>query len=86
MQPLCLAMGNNLAPVLATIYMNELDNEILVRSNGCVTLKRFINDYFNFLRTKDLRPNAFLKQLIKFTLELPNNDHAIAILERFSYI
>ena len=31
-QPSCLAMGNNLAPVLATIYMNELDNEILVRS------------------------------------------------------
>ena len=72
--------------------MNELDNEILVRSNGYVTLKRFMGDYFNFFRSKELTSKRLLEtanrinDTIKFALELPNNDHAIAILERFSYI
>ena len=30
-----LAMGNNLAPTLAIIYMNEPDTRIVERSNGC---------------------------------------------------
>ena len=45
-----LAMGNNVAPTLAIIYMNELDTRIVERSNGCAILKRFIDDYFVFLR------------------------------------
>ena len=75
-----LAMGNNLAPVLATIYMNELDNEILVRSNGCVILKRFMNDYFAFLTSKELTSKRLLEtanginDVIKVTLEVPNNN------------
>ena len=75
-----LAMGNNLAPVLATIYMNELDNEILVRSNGCVILKRFMNDYFAFLTSKELTSKRLLEtanginDAIKVTLEVPNNN------------
>jgi hypothetical protein len=36
------------------IYMNELDNQILLKSNGFVTLKRFIDDYFAFLLCIDL--------------------------------
>ena len=73
-------MGNNLAPILATIYMNELDNEILVRSNGCVMLKRFMDDYFAFLTSKELTSKRLLKtanginDAIKFTLEVANND------------
>ena len=73
-------MGNNLAPVLATIYMNELDNEILVRSNGCVILKRFMNDYFAFLTSKELTSKRLLEtanginDAIKVTLEVPNNN------------
>ena len=75
-----LAMGNNLAPVLATIYMNELDNEILVRSNGCVTLKRFMDDYFTFLTSKELMSKRLRKtanginDAFKFTREVLNND------------
>ena len=75
-----LAMGNNLAPVLATIYMSELDNEILVRSNGCVILKRFMNDYFAFLTSKELTSKRLLEtanginDAIKVTLEVPNNN------------
>ena len=75
-----LAMGNNLAPILATIYMNELDNQILVKSNGLVTLKRFIDDYFAFLLCIDLSGQKLLtlannlNSAIKFTLELPNNN------------
>jgi hypothetical protein len=45
-------MGNNLAPVLAIIYMNELDDKILAKSNGCATLKRYMDDYFAFLISK----------------------------------
>ena len=75
-----LPMGNNLAPVLATICMNELDNEILVRSNGCVILKRFMNDYFAFLTSKELTSKRLLEtanginDAIKVTLEVPNNN------------
>ena len=75
-----LAMGNNLAPILATIYMNELDNQILVKSNGLVTVKRFIDDYFAFLLCIDLSGQKLLtlannlNSAIKFTLELPNNN------------
>lgn len=75
-----LAMGNNLAPILATIYMNELDNQILVKSNRLVILKRFIDDYFAFLFCIDLSGQKLLtlannlNSAIKFTLELPNNN------------
>ena len=56
-----LAMGNNLAPTLAIIYMNELDTRIVERSNGCAILK--LNDllmtilfffYHNISREKNL--------------------------------
>ena len=75
-----LAMGSNLAPILATIYLNELDSQILVKSNGLVTLKRFIDDYFAFLLCIDLSGQKLftlannLNSAIKFTLELPNNN------------
>ena len=36
-----LAMGNNLAPVLAIIYMNEIDQQITTKTNGLVILKRY---------------------------------------------
>ena len=48
-----LAMGNNLAPILAIIHMNELDDQILAKSNGCTTLKRYMDDYFAFLISKE---------------------------------
>ena len=47
-------MGNNLAPTLAIIYMNELDTRIVERSNGCAILKRFIDDYFVFILSQHL--------------------------------
>jgi hypothetical protein len=39
-------MGNNLAPVLAIIYMNKLDDQILAKYIGCATLKRYMGDKF----------------------------------------
>jgi hypothetical protein len=60
--------------------MNELDNQILLKSNGFVTLKRFIDDYFAFLLCIDLSGQKLLtlannlNSAIKFTLELPNNN------------
>ena len=55
-----LAMGNNLAPILVIIYMNELDNQILFKSNGLVTLKRLIDDYFSFLLCIDFSGRKLL--------------------------
>ena len=75
-----LAMGNNLAPVLAVIYMNELDDQILAKSNGCATLKRYTDDYFAFLISKEftavrlLETASSLNNAIQFTLELPKDN------------
>ena len=75
-----LAMGSNLAPILAIIYMNEIDNKILEVSNGCVTLKRYIEDYFAFLLSKEFTGEMLLttanglNNAIKFTIELPTNN------------
>ena len=49
-----VAMGNNLAPTLAIIYMNEIDSMIRDSTNGDVLLERFIDDYFAFLLSQQL--------------------------------
>ena len=49
-----LAMGNNLAPVLAIIYMNEIDQQITTKTNGLVILKRYIDDYFAFILSRQI--------------------------------
>ena len=73
-------MGNNLAPTLAIIYVNELDSQILEKSNGCVTLKRFIDDYFVFLLSRQITSDELLttandlNDTINFTFELPKNN------------
>ena len=60
--------------------MNELDNQILVKSNGLVSLEHFMDDYFAFLLCIDLSGQKLLtlvnnlNSAIKFTLELPNNN------------
>ena len=60
--------------------MNELDNKILEISNGCVTLKRYIDDYFAFLLSKEFTGEMLLttanglNNAIKFTIELPTNN------------
>ena len=75
-----LAMGNNLAPTLAIIYMNEIDSLIIEKTNGRVSLKRYIDDYFASLFSKEITAEELLKiandqnDAIKFTLELPNNN------------
>ena len=61
--------------------MNELENQILAEiSNGCVTLKRYIDDYFAFLLSKEFTGEMLLTKAnglnnaIKFTIELPTNN------------
>ncbi len=73
-------MGNNLAPTLAIIYMNEIDFSITDRAGGQVKLKRFIDDYFAFLMSQEMSGERLLaianelNDAIKFTLEMPNNN------------
>ena len=75
-----LAMGNNLAPTLAIIYMNEIDFLITDGAGGRVKLKRFIDDYFAFLMSQEMSGERLLtiandfNDAIKFTLEMPNNN------------
>ncbi|XP_028404094.1 uncharacterized protein LOC114526768 [Dendronephthya gigantea] len=52
-----LAMGNNLAPSLAIIYMNELDSLIVSQAEGHILLKRYIDDYFVVLLPGTLLQN-----------------------------
>ena len=73
-------MGNNLAPTLAIIYMNEIDSMILDRTNGDVVLKRFIDDYFALLLSQQMSAERLLiiandlNDAIKFSLEKPINN------------
>ena len=75
-----LAMGNNLAPILAIIYMNEIDRIIIERTNNSVTLKRYIDDYIALLLSQDVSAHKLLSiannvnDAIKFTLEVPNDN------------
>jgi hypothetical protein len=54
-------MGNNLAPVLAIIYVNELDDQILAKSIGCATPKRYMDDYFALLISKEFTAERLLE-------------------------
>ena len=75
-----LAMGNNLAPSLAIIYMNELDSLIVSKAEGQVILKRYMDDYFAFLLSACLSAQSLLttanslNDKIKFTLETAYNN------------
>ena len=70
-------MGNNLAPTLAIIYMNELHEQIIQKSGGAVSLKRFIDDIFAVLTSDKINDEKLLEisnslsDAIKFTIELP---------------
>ncbi|XP_068670976.1 uncharacterized protein [Montipora foliosa] len=52
-----LAMGNNLAPTLTIIYMNNLDLEIQSSFNNSVHLKRYIDDMFIAWTNDNLTPD-----------------------------
>ena len=82
-----LAMGNNLAPMLAIIYMHKLDQLIIEKSEGAVSLKRYIDDIFAVLHSDRINADKLLEianslnQAIKFTLEMPNNNNELPFLD-----
>ena len=69
-------MGNNLAPTLAIIYMNNLDLEIQSSFNNSVYLKRYIDDMFIAWTKDTLTPDEMLatansiNTALKFTVEI----------------
>ncbi|XP_020900038.1 uncharacterized protein LOC110238695 [Exaiptasia diaphana] len=73
-------MGNNLAPTMAIIYMNKLDEGILTTFDEPLYLKRYIDDMFVAWSTNDIDPTRLLKianelnKSIEFTIELPKNN------------
>ena len=75
-----LAMGNNLAPTLAIIYMNNLDLEIQSSFNNSVHLKRYIDDMFIAWTKDNLTPDEMVttansvNTALKFTVEIPEDN------------
>jgi hypothetical protein len=73
-------MGNNLAPVLAIIYMNELDAQIIQSTNGHLFLKRLIDDIFLAWTSESITGDMLLSMAnnlndaITFTIESPTNN------------
>ena len=78
-----LTMGNNLAPTLAIIYMNELDELLLEKSHGTILLKRFIAALVSQDMDADklLDISNGLNDAIKFTIEKPNTDNQLPFLD-----
>lgn len=82
-----LAMGNNLAPSLAIIYMDDLDSKILDKADGNIRLKRYIDDYFVLLLSRQISGESLLtmsnnlNDVIKFTLELPDINKQLPYLD-----
>ncbi|XP_028413908.1 uncharacterized protein LOC114536755 [Dendronephthya gigantea] len=82
-----LAMGNNLAPMLAIIYMHSLDTLIIEKSGGSVSLKRYIDDIFAVLHSDRINADKLLEisndlnEAIKFTLEKPNSSNELPFLD-----
>ena len=80
-----LAMGNNLAPMLAIIYMNELDKLIIESCEGYLCLRRLIDDIFIAWTSNSITSDSLLSianklnDAIKFTTEPPiqNNPSTI---------
>ena len=73
-----LAMGNNLSPILAIMYMNKVETKIKERINTSVQLwLRYIDDIFiitNLELDEVLRICNTVDEHIKFTLEKPINN------------
>ncbi|XP_068736550.1 uncharacterized protein [Montipora capricornis] len=73
-------MGNNLAPTLAIIYMNNLDLEIQSSFNNSVHLKRYIDDMFIAWTNDNLTPDEMVttansvNTALKFTVEIPEDN------------
>ncbi|XP_028407310.1 uncharacterized protein LOC114529943 [Dendronephthya gigantea] len=80
-------MGNNLAPMLAIIYMHSLDTLIIEKSGGSVSLKRYIDDIFAVLHSDRINADKLLEisndlnEAIKFTLEKPNSSNELPFLD-----
>ena len=76
-------MGNNLAPTLAIIYMNELDSQILNIYNGSIFLKRYIDDIFMVWMSNTIAQEELISTVnnlntaIKFTIEMPNDNQML---------
>ena len=81
-----LAMGNNLAPTSAIIYMNNLDLEIQSSFNNSVYLKRYIDDMFIAWTNEKLTPDEMVttansvNTALKFIVEI-SEDNCLPFLD-----
>jgi len=80
-------MGNNIAPILAIIYMHHIEEKIKLLCNGAVHFfVRYIDDVF-FIVDKYLNIDSLLRvansvnNCIQFTHEMPNENQALPFLD-----
>jgi len=79
-----LAMGNNLSPLMAIIYMHDIENRIKGQTTGILYWKRYIDDIF-FI--SNVEPSSILSAAnsislnIKFTLETPDAENKMPFLD-----
>lgn len=79
-----LAMGNNLSPILAIIYMDYIESRIINTNGNIILWKRYIDDIF-IISTSPLDniitvANS-ISENIQFTLELPNFTNTLPFLD-----
>ena len=61
-----LAMGNNIAPILAIIYMNELDKLIIDSCEGSLFLRRLNDDIFIAWTSNSMDLSPFRQNFEKY--------------------
>jgi len=86
-QNLGIPMGNNIAPILAIIYMHNLEQQLVHKIGTSLhLLVRYIDDIF-FIADKSLTIDSFINtansinSAIQFTFELPNENNTLPFLD-----
>ena len=80
-----LAMGNNLSPLMAIVYMDHIETLAISSTNGSVVFwVRYIDDIFIIAKNpidEIMEKANAISPVIKFTSELPNSNGEIAFLD-----
>jgi len=87
MQQCGIPMGNNIAPTMAIIYMNHIEQQLISMCNGKIDFfRRYVDDIF-FVAQRELQIESLLcnansiNRCIQFTCDLPNENYSMPFLD-----